>query len=175
MMALESLAARRGCPIQYHSDCGTNFIAAAKVYRDPNGERPRWKLNPPGTPHTGGAWERLIGLTKRTLEGLAMERTPTPERLRWFLCRVELLINSRPLTDIPRTDEAGTALTPNELLLGSSSGRKDRTQKDPSGQEDLAEFLCQRNEDIAYFWKGGRLNTFTSLRPEASGGIRLRR
>ena len=100
MMAMDNLAARRGCVVQYHSDCGTNFIAAAKQYVGPDGRRPKWRFNPPSTPHTGGAWERLVGLTMRALEGMEMERTPSPDRLRWFLCRAELLVNSRPLTEV---------------------------------------------------------------------------
>lgn len=124
MMAMDSLAARRGPPIQFSSDCGTNFV---------------------------GAWERLIGVTKRVLERTEMEKTPTEERLRWFLCRAELLVNSRPLTDVPADPESNAAITPNDLLIGSSSGQKpDITAKE---KEDLMEFLSLRDEDIQSFWK----------------------
>lgn len=149
MMAMDSLAARRGPPRQYTTDCGTNFVAAAKRYRDPNGLRPEWKFNAPQTPHTGGAWERMIGITKRVLERMEMEKTPTEQRLRWFLCRAELLINSRPLTDVPQDSEAEAAITPNDILIGSSSGMKTTWDE---GHEDLTAFLSERDEDIHRFW-----------------------
>lgn len=149
MMAMDSLAARRGPPRQYTTDCGTNFVAAAKRYRDPNGLRPEWKFNAPQTPHTGGAWERMIGITKRVLERMEMEKTPTEQRLRWFLCRAELLINSRPLTDVPLESEAEAAITPNDILIGSSSGMKTTWDE---GHEDLTAFLSERDEDIHRFW-----------------------
>ena len=145
-MAMDSLAARRGAPRVYYSDCGTNFVAAAKTYVDPNGQRPRWKFNPPGAPHTGGAWERLIGVTKRVLQGLEMERNPTPERLRWFLARAEYIVNSRPLTEVPTASEGEAAITPNDLLLGSSA-------TDWNEELDLRTVLTHRNEDVDRFWR----------------------
>ena len=37
---------------------------------------------------------------------------------------IESIINSRPLTYVPITDENEEAITPNHILLGSSNGEK---------------------------------------------------
>ena len=87
------------------------------------------------------------------MQGLEMERTPTPDRLRWFLARAELIVNSRPLTEVPTDEEGDHALTPNDLLLGSSSGGKVDHVQPADSDEDLRSFLTHRNEDIARFWR----------------------
>lgn len=74
--------ARRGAPIQMRSDNGTNFVAAAKRYRDPSGRQLEWIFNPPHTPHTGGAWERMIGIVKKLLLRLGLEEEPKENALR---------------------------------------------------------------------------------------------
>ena len=74
---------------------------------------------------------------------------PYPERLRWFLARAELLVNSRPLTDVPVDRESQQAITPNDLLLGSSSGTKGRQEYNSAASgEDLDAFLTHKDEDI---------------------------
>lgn len=54
-----------------------------------------------------------------------------------------------PLTDVPQDSEADAAITPNDILLGSSSGVK-ATRDD--ADEDLTAFLSERDEDIHRFW-----------------------
>lgn len=53
----------------------------------------------------GGAWERLVGVTKRALDAVLFKRTPTEEGLRRALLIAERLTNARPLTDIPTDPE----------------------------------------------------------------------
>lgn len=149
MQAMDGLAARRGPPRQIHSDNGTNFVAASKSYRNPQGQRPKWIFNAPHAPHTGGAWERMIGVTKKVLERMGIEEEPTEERLRWMLSRAEWLINSRPLIDAG-VSELGQALTPNDLLFGQENNA--RIQSQPP-QLDATDFMAQRDEAIQRFWK----------------------
>lgn len=120
----DSLVARRGMPIEIHSDNATCFVGAAKEFVGPFGQRPSWRFIPPRCPAMGGAWERLVGVVKRSLESMVLPRTPTEERLRHALVRAERIVNSRPLVDIPVDPEEEECLTPNHFLLGSSSGLK---------------------------------------------------
>lgn len=92
------------------------------LYRPQNCIAAQMVFVPTGMPHMGGCWERLIGVTKNVLTKMQLEKTPTEERLRWYLYRVELLVNSRPLTHLPPDDDNELPITPNDLLLGSSSG-----------------------------------------------------
>lgn len=53
-----------------------------------------------------------------------LPKTPTDERWRHALVRIERLINSGPLTDVPVDPEEEESLTPNHFLFGSSNGIK---------------------------------------------------
>lgn len=82
----------------------------------------KWKFIPPGSPHMGGSWERLVRSIKTVLYGITPTRNPSDELLRSMLMEAENIVNSRPLTYIPIDDENEEALTPNHFLLGSSNG-----------------------------------------------------
>ena len=72
VMGIEQFIARRGTPSTIWSDNGTNFVGAEKellaCIKSWNGTAPTifahkgvaWKFNPPGAPHHGGYWKRLI-------------------------------------------------------------------------------------------------------------------
>ncbi|XP_058816580.1 uncharacterized protein LOC131679848 [Topomyia yanbarensis] len=137
ILAIRNFVARRGAPIEIVSDRGTNFIGASRELKEAllqvNQEQimkhfitteTKWSFNPPASPHFGGAWERLVQTIKKALKHTQLTRTPTDELLRNMLTEVELIINSRPLTELPQEDDLSTALTPNHFLLGSSDGSK---------------------------------------------------
>lgn len=129
IMALRRMAARRGWPSIVFSDNGTNLRGAetelkksfAQVQSEVMNKGVEWRFIPPGCPHMGGAWERLIRSIKTSLGVVLKERAPRQEVLSTLMAEVENVINSRPLTHVsvePHTEEA---LTPNHFLLGSSS------------------------------------------------------
>lgn len=149
MMAMDGLAARRGAPRQYRSDNGTNFVAAAKKYVDPTGRRPEWVFNAPNAPHTGGVWERMIGLTKMVMQRMGLEEEPSEERLRWLLSRAEYLINSRPLVEIGIAD-GDRAMTPNDALFGPEGVEVDNTPMPDDFQESS---LGERDAWVQTFWR----------------------
>lgn len=150
VMAIDSLVCRRGCPLEMHSDNATCFQYAATEYRGPNGRPIKWRFIPPRTPSMGGAWERLVGVVKRSLEEMEISRTPSEAALRWALNRAERLVNSRPLTEIPVDDEEEESLTPNHFLFGTSSGRKNDV---PRENWDPQASLADWEELLAHFWK----------------------
>ncbi|XP_055644241.1 uncharacterized protein LOC129780229 [Toxorhynchites rutilus septentrionalis] len=137
IMAIQNFKSRRGTPLEFFSDQGTNFIGSnhelQKAYRrvDQNklikeftSPTTKWTFNPPCSPHMGGSWERLVQSVKKILNKIQLPRNPTDEVLRNTLLEIENIINSRPLTYIPIDNDSTFALTPNHFLVGSSSGKK---------------------------------------------------
>ena len=122
--------ARRGTPSTIWSDNGSNFVGAEKdllaCIRSWNGMAPTifthkgvtWKLNPPGAPHHGGSWERLVRSVKRVLYNILGSRRVTEEVLRTTLCSVEQALNSRPIIPVSTDSRELKALTPYHFLLG---------------------------------------------------------
>ncbi|XP_044316262.1 uncharacterized protein LOC123037810 [Drosophila rhopaloa] len=84
----------------------------------------KWLFNPPGAPHMGGAWERLVRTTKTVLKNICPNYSFNDESLRCALMEAQFIINSRPLTFVSLDSEDDSALTPNHLLMGSSNGYK---------------------------------------------------
>ncbi|XP_072939843.1 uncharacterized protein [Epargyreus clarus] len=104
IMALRRMAARRGWPHTVFSDNGTNLRGAntelKKAYQEVVSNQQslisealnkgvQWKFIPPGSPHMGGAWERLIRSVKTALRVVLKQRAPKEETLNTFLCEVE--------------------------------------------------------------------------------------
>lgn len=109
IMCFRNFMARRGTPREVFSDNGTNFKAAEKVLRDEfknidqqtvssTFDGIKWRFNPPGAPHMGGIWERLIRSIKTVLLAMSPSMQFNDESLRSALWEIEFIINSRPLT-----------------------------------------------------------------------------
>ncbi|XP_041784360.1 uncharacterized protein LOC121602553 isoform X2 [Anopheles merus] len=137
IFAIRNFTARKGLPLEFVSDRGTNFVGASRELKEAAAlidvdrlmaefvqPGTKWVFNPPAAPHFGGSWERLIQSIKKTLASFDLPHHPTDELLRARLSEVELIVNSRPLTEIPLEDEAESPLTPNHFILGSSNGSK---------------------------------------------------
>ena len=134
LMAIRRMAARRGWPQVMYSDNGTNFRGAdaelraaykewAKEFPDFGlHQRMRWKFIPPGAPHMGGAWERLVRSVKAALGATLHQKALKEEVLLTLLTEAEHSVNSRPLTHVSVDPKDPEALTPNHFLIGTSSG-----------------------------------------------------
>ena len=109
VMGVERFIARRGTPAIIWSDNGTNFVGAHKelllCVENWNKCAPsllahkkiKWKYNPAGAPHHGGAWERMVRSCKHVLYAILGSRRITDEVLHTSLCLVEQFLNARPL------------------------------------------------------------------------------
>uniref|UniRef100_A0A5S6R5Y0 Integrase catalytic domain-containing protein n=1 Tax=Trichuris muris TaxID=70415 RepID=A0A5S6R5Y0_TRIMR len=113
------------------SDNGTNFVAGDRTLRE--GIRQlndsaieefmakkniEWHFNPPGAPHFGGSWERLIGCAKRAITAILKGRSVHEEVFQTVVVEVEGLLNGRPLTHVSSDARDAEPLTPNDFLLG---------------------------------------------------------
>lgn len=113
----------------------------------------KWVFNPPGAPHMGGAWERLVRSVKTALAAMDTSRTPNEETLATILIEAESVVNSRPLTYIPLETAQQEALTPNHFLLLSSNGvaQTPRNLTDPKQACRNDWNLCRTMVD--QFWR----------------------
>ena len=131
LAAVTRFIARRGYPSTIISDNGTNSVGAfkemksfmnewdkAKIESDLAQKKVVWKFNPPGAPHFGGTWERLVQSCKKVVIAILDNRNLTDEVLSTTMCLVEQTLNARPLTAVSDEPEDLTALTPNHFLLG---------------------------------------------------------
>ena len=132
IMALRRMMARRGIPKDIWSDNGTNFHGADNelklALKDLNQEQlqrelasrgANWHFIPPGSPHMGGCWERLVQSVKTALKAVTKERSPKEEILQTLFAQTEFTVNSRPLTHVSTDPDDPRPLTPNDLLIGT--------------------------------------------------------
>jgi hypothetical protein len=129
LSAFDRFVARRGLPQDVYSDCGTNFVGAAKeirvLFADPQFQERvttrsvcNWHFNPPGAPHFGGLWEAAVKSMKSLLVRIMGSHNPTFEELTTVLCRIEAVLNSRPLTPMTSSSQDLDYLTPGHFLIG---------------------------------------------------------
>ncbi|XP_076874397.1 uncharacterized protein LOC143524681 [Brachyhypopomus gauderio] len=129
--AMRRLIALRGPVRQIRSDRGTNFIGAcrelnissnldeSKLSRFLTDQGCSWVFNPPHASHMGGAWERMIGVTRKILDSMMLQTRPvkmTHEVLSTFMAEVTAIVNSRPLIPVSSDPEDPFVLTPATLL-----------------------------------------------------------
>ncbi|KAM8711560.1 hypothetical protein ACLKA7_012128 [Drosophila subpalustris] len=160
IMCLRNFMARRGTPAEIFSDNGTNLRSTEKALKEElvkidfddimvKYDRIKWRFNPPGAPHMGGAWERLIRTTKGVLKAISPNYAFNDETLRCALMEAEFIINSRPLTFVSLESSDDVALTPNHLLLGTVDGYKPIC----SDELDLRQRWHQSQTFGDQFWK----------------------
>ncbi|XP_055585028.1 uncharacterized protein LOC129737888 [Uranotaenia lowii] len=133
IFAVRRFVSRRGAPSEFYSDNGTNFVGASNILQDQIRQEmmntftncyTKWHFNPPGAPHMGGVWERLVRSVKTALNDGYSKGKLDDEGLMTLIVEAEGIVNSRPLTYLPLDSAEYEALTPNHFLLGSSNGIK---------------------------------------------------
>ncbi len=131
LLALNRFISRRGAPETIYSDAGTNFTGGAdkveEIFRKHVDAElaSRWKTrfhtNPPGSPHWGGSWERMIAEVKKCMAavGASTPRALSYEAMLTVMTQIEASLNQRPIA----LDDNGSAITPNHILGGMQSGQ----------------------------------------------------
>lgn len=129
LAALDRFVARRGIPSNIYSDCGTNYVGAARqlktLFRDANAQDRlsshvacTWHFNPPAAPHFGGIWEAGIKSVKFHLKHVIGQQVLTYEEFLTLTTRIEGILNSRPITPTSSDPHDLNALTPGHFLIG---------------------------------------------------------
>ena len=110
ILALRCFIPCPGKPKETLSDNGTNFIDAdrklRKALQNLNQSKIQmlmsncgtvWKFDTAVSPWMGGSWESLVILSKRGIKTVTNDKTYHKESLIPTLCRIECILNSRPL------------------------------------------------------------------------------
>ena len=129
-----------------------------------------WQFIPERAPWYGGWWERLIGITKRTLKKILGRALVDLETLQTVVTEVESILNDRPLTYVSSSLEDPEPLTPAHLI----SGRKIRSLLHARADIDHGAVLVDRNDIskrarnqsclIDQFWTRWKTEYLTALR-----------
>jgi hypothetical protein len=170
LAAFQRLCSRRGVPKHVYSDCGTNFIKAAKSLKNEYEEfqlllppeffnemgklEVQWHFNAPAWPTAGGIWERAVRSMKHHLRRVLGDQKLTYEEFSTLLTKIEACMNSRPLCPLTEDpEEFYNCLTPSHFLTGSPtlslplSDYKEATTIDLRRRWQLIEHMQQ------HFWK----------------------
>ena len=123
--AINRFIARLGKPTIIISDNGTkeniNSWNHDQLTSELAPKHVEWMFNPPGVPHFGGVWKRLVRSSKKAMVAILGNRSFTDEVLLTTMCLVEHTLNARPFTPASDDPENLGALTPNHFLLGRAT------------------------------------------------------
>ena len=168
LLAIKRFISRRGLPDLLVSDNASNFQRCAalldKNVKPTNEEEQalermpslKWKFNPPGAPHYGGCWKRLIGLAKRIFFIIANSQYLSRELFTSLMCEIEQLLNSRPLTPVSLSIHDVESLTPNHFLRPAHQGCE---------TQDLITLHRKKQSLLDQFWKRLMKEYVPTLRP----------
>lgn len=134
LASLMRFLSRRGYCSHIYSNNGTNFVGANKVlhsYFSPTkGQRSiedslsdlriQWHFIPLSAPHFGGLWEAAVKSAKKHLLKVNAMGILTYEEMNTLLCKIEAVLNSRPISPISDDPSDLNALTPAHFLIGGS-------------------------------------------------------
>ena len=156
--AIMRFVARRGQVQKMIFDNGTNLVGAEKELRIEinkwNKEKIQeyllqknidWRFNPPGGSHFGGIWERQIRTVRKVMVSVMQQQALTDASLCTFLCEVEAVVNSRPVTTVSGDAHDLEALTPNHILL-----LKGKPSLPPVLESETGQYSRKRWKQVQY-------------------------
>ena len=176
--AIVRFAARRPGVQSFISDCGTNLTSAdrilkrelAKICNDAAPALQRrsleWKFIPPGTPHYGGVWERMVSLFKKHLKVVLERDPPHVDIFNTTIVEIEGIINRRPLTAISASSNDYEAITPAHILYPSSMAHSSAIVVENANDDDAERMRCswrRAQSRVNAFWRAWKRDYITLL------------
>lgn len=135
LASLNRFVSRRGLCRCIYSDNGRNFLGATRYLMDVqnyilsaphfetitnalSSQGIEWKFIPPSSPHFGGIWESGIKSAKYHVKRVVGAQAFTFEEFATLFCRIEAVLNSRPLCPISSDANEFDVLTPGHFIIG---------------------------------------------------------
>ncbi|XP_060845438.1 uncharacterized protein LOC132925023 [Rhopalosiphum padi] len=172
LAALDRFVARRGIPNSMYTDCGTNYVGAAKQLKQLfdkasnqhvlYGRIPcKWHFNPPGAPHFGGIWEAAVKSAKTHLKKVIGAQIYTNEEFTTLITRIEGVLNSRPMLPLSSDPNDLEVLTPGHFLIGQPllSLPEENVVDTPTNRLNRWQLLRQAHQSFWRRWSNEYLHT----------------
>ena len=135
LAAFDRFVSLRGLPSDVFSDCGTNFVSAARTLQKWNDwylkvetqdeianqmtfRATKWHFSPPHSPHFGGIWEAGVKSAKTLMMKTIGDTALTYEELATVLYKIAAVLNSRPLCPLSTDPAEFDYLSPGHFLIG---------------------------------------------------------
>lgn len=130
--ALDRFVSRRGLSTTLYTDNATYFEGAdnelkrivasiePEVKQHCTNQAIKWMFTTPRAPHAGGVYESGIKLMKHHLKRVMGDKLYNYEQFTTILCKIEAIVNSRPLTPMTENPLDLEVLTPGHFLTGRS-------------------------------------------------------
>ena len=170
LLCLRRFIARRGTPRQIISDNAKQFKSARKVLNKAHqeailndkvqdyvtGHGIQWSLIVDLAPWMGGFYERLVGITKRTLRKTLGVNCFTLTQLTTILTEVEAVVNSRPLVYVADDIKSSHVLVPSDFLSMNSNNVIQGYGSEEKDKEYQPNVTMSNAEKLLKVWKWGQ-------------------
>jgi len=150
-----------GAPKVVISDNGKNFISS-DVQNFMSSKGVIWKFNVESAPWTGGFFERIVKMVKRSLRKILRTSKLSFDELVTVLKEIQNVLNNRPLTYM-YTENLNETLTPNKLLYGRNI-YTEISNADSEESNEPTEQLKRIRKLTDHFWKLWRDEYLLELR-----------
>lgn len=160
----ECFISRRGQVSRLYSDNGTNFVGAEKEIARAYAEWQKdgtvdsiashgtaWTFMTPAAPHQGGIYEAGVKSMKFHLKRVVGARTLEQHQFKTLLCKIEAILNSRPLTALTDDPSDLRALTPGHFLISEEFVAPPPFQYATEGDAHGRKLWKQRQELLKHF------------------------
>ena len=152
LKAFERFTSRRGCPRLLRSDNARTFHCASGILAKKFSIT--WKFSTEKAPWTGGCWERMVRSVKTSLKFAIVRGKVHYHDLTTYLCKVEAIVNMRPITYHGVFDRDVQPLSPADFLIQFTARQSDKEADDSLvTREKLLKELINNSRHVQYFWK----------------------
>lgn len=170
LCAIKKFTARRGTPSlilsdnapQFHLVNGTMQELWQTFYENESANKYfaehnlTWKFTPQSAPWMGGAYERLVGVTKDAFKRTYSEQTVNEREFSTAIVEIEAVLNTRPIAYVDKELDS-QLLTPNHFLRvkfpAIPINVEERDQHKLSTKERLLSYWKATERDLNIFWR----------------------